>query len=460
MKKIKAALALFSAAILFCAPAGISVSANSAPAYWKGSESSGVVTGAQCPIEVEKETLTFDIPDFPQNNYLDGEALASYRSKVTAEYVFYNPTDEDVDLTLLFPLGTRPSYIGEDVEDLERYAVTVDGEKAETTLRHSYKEYDFAFDVDEDTGRVRESYAQDDFFSPDLPVVFYDYTVELPADVAQSGDLLLQLTFELNPSKTRIIAPNARNYSVVNGKTELSFRIKDNGSTYGFWMLGREVEAVVGVFDAYTDEEISEECSVTLKKGDESTFAELVKQTEESPVSEIDLYNISVDYLNESLTSSGVYYAYRVEDANYYMRWFEYSLTVPAGSTVVNAVSAPLYPAITNSNYRYEYYLSPAQKWADFKEIEININTSYRILYSSLDFTEGDQGYTLTRNSLPQGELTFSMFETENYAYGSGSTFSDAGEILMTAAIVLIAVSVLGGIVAAIVVPIVTYKKK
>ena len=48
--------------------------ANSAQTHWRGVDSTGaVVVGEDCPIEVTKEVLTFDISEFPDNYYREME---------------------------------------------------------------------------------------------------------------------------------------------------------------------------------------------------------------------------------------------------------------------------------------------------------------------------------------------------------------------------------------------------
>ena len=120
-------------------------SANSAPAYWTGTDGSGIVAvyeGGDCPIEVLHETLTFRIPDLPLMS------MEKYDSRVTAEYELYNPTEQDVTLTLFLPVGFRPDYYdvyqenGAALSGADACSVTLtqDGEvrDADITFRHTY----------------------------------------------------------------------------------------------------------------------------------------------------------------------------------------------------------------------------------------------------------------------------------------------------------------------------------
>ena len=67
--------------------------ANSAQRHWRGTDGTGaVVTGEDCPIVVDKELLTFDVQEFPEQYYPDTDSFLAYTGNVTAEYIFRPPT--------------------------------------------------------------------------------------------------------------------------------------------------------------------------------------------------------------------------------------------------------------------------------------------------------------------------------------------------------------------------------
>ena len=91
--------------------------ANSAQRHWRGTDGTGaVVTGEDCPIVVDKELLTFDVQEFPEQYYPDTDSFLAYTGKVTAEYIFRNPANYAVTATLVFPFGNLPHY-GEYIYD-------------------------------------------------------------------------------------------------------------------------------------------------------------------------------------------------------------------------------------------------------------------------------------------------------------------------------------------------------
>ena len=84
------------------------VYANSAQTYFQGISATGtMVTGERSPIIVERELLTFDLQEFPQEYYGEEAEYLAYSGKVTAEYTFHNPANYD-DGKIGFPLWTDP----------------------------------------------------------------------------------------------------------------------------------------------------------------------------------------------------------------------------------------------------------------------------------------------------------------------------------------------------------------
>ena len=68
-----------------------STHANSAQRHWSGTDSTGaLVKDKNCPLVVDKELLTFDVQEFPNNYYNSTEEFLAYTGKVTAEYTFRN----------------------------------------------------------------------------------------------------------------------------------------------------------------------------------------------------------------------------------------------------------------------------------------------------------------------------------------------------------------------------------
>ena len=162
------------------------VYANSAQSHWDGMDATGVVVSSEngdvCPIMVEGEVLTFDIPTFPKEYYREKEEYLSYAAKVTAEYTFYNPADYTVNATLVFPFGMYPDYrIPYDREtekrirmmDTEKYEILINGEAIGKELRHTICFWGSRFELEKDLAKLDGETPNSDFYSPALPVTKY-----------------------------------------------------------------------------------------------------------------------------------------------------------------------------------------------------------------------------------------------------------------------------------------------
>ena len=133
-----------------------------------------------------------------------------------------------------------------------------------------------------------------------------------------------------------------------------------------------------------------------------------------------DLYNMFICHISESkdyYEKLGIIHTDSFYTFNH-VCWYLYEITVPAGQSVVNTVTAPVYPDV-NVDYTphkcdYTYLLSPAKEWADFKDIEININTPFYMLETNQNgFEKTETGYIYKGVGLPDGELEFTLCESE-----------------------------------------------
>ena len=164
---MKRTLAIVLVMLILASSCVIPAYANSAQTHWRGVDSTGaMVVGENCPIEVKKEVLSFDISEFPSNHYREKEDFLAYTGKVTAEYTFYNPTDLTVTATLAFPFGKQPDYASiydEESQsyvtnvDTEKYDITVNGETIEKNIRYTLKS-DLQFDLSTDLPKLNDSY--------------------------------------------------------------------------------------------------------------------------------------------------------------------------------------------------------------------------------------------------------------------------------------------------------------
>ena len=387
--------------------------ANALEPYWIGSDSSSIILREDdSPIEVEKGVLTLSIGDFPVP--ASGMKLSEYGARVKAEYTFYNPTERDVEMNLLFPFGHNTNYLdGED--DSALCSVTADGETVAHTMRHTFCTAAYNFEVNEELASVCNEKKCVGFLSDTTPVVKRTYRFT----AADNADrLFAHLVFGFNPTRTRVLFDGSVKTSLEDGRVRATTLSAGSEGSMTAYFIGSSAENLsfslsadaLGAEPVEADS-VQEDKSVTTL----GALAESLRP-QECAVSEVDWFNGYLDMLTAKSRHGAAYVSADWLSESSFMRWYEYTLTVPAGGRIVNTVTAPLYPSIEgeeNPVYRYEYLLSPAQKWASFREIEIHIDTPYYLSDSSLTFEKREGGYSLSRNSLPIGELTFSLTETE-----------------------------------------------
>ena len=399
-----------------------SVSANSAQTYWEGVDRTGVIiTDGDCPIVVEHELLTFDLQEFPNYYYDEG-----YTNKVTAQYTFYNPSDMTVSAKLLFPFGDKNWYYDPDNTLAEQYDILIDGEPVEKKIRHTLS-YGGQFDLEQDLSLLSDTFADDTFYSPELPVTVYKFAIYgVDKDTYKNATVAFDLPQGQGDRRYNI--SNSRGGQLQdNGDIRVVAHFGKNEISFALYVFGEPL-SVYPEFHFYKDggAKDSERISGSTRfSGKETmTFQEFALSgwTEESGISEIDWYNAIVADMNaNSRTEHPVIYQLTNQSrlAENMMQWYEYEITVGPGERIVNTVIAPIFPSInTRYNptlYDYTYLLSPAQTWKSFGTLEIVVNTPYYIIESSLHgFEKTESGYALTLDGLPDGELTFTLCASEN----------------------------------------------
>lgn len=409
------------------------VQANSAQKDWYGVDSMGtIVIGEDCPIEVKKEVLTFDISEFPSNYYLEKEDYLAYSGKVTAEYTFYNPTDLTITATLAFPFGSRPDYYlsfddGSDDHDISKYDITINGKAVERTIRYTWNNQN-QFDISTDLPKISDEYLETDIYKPSTIVTKYSYDIN---NLSYNGQVLgsfnVAFDWDGGEGQSIIYFPSQSGFHLQDdGDYRLSTWAR-NGDSFEVYVIGTPLSTPL-VWKCYKDggvedrEEISG--SVSLKTTETMILEDLFCKSwsEETGVLKVDWYNASLNRLIEATDSNYHYittYSSPVLSRNNLMRWYQYEITIEPKTTITNTITAPLYPDISAHYqppvYQYTYLLSPASTWSDFKNLEIVINTPFYIIESSLEgFTKTEKGYEMSCEKLPEAELIFTLCSDEH----------------------------------------------
>lgn len=424
MKRKTRALLCVLMIFLLASACLVPASANSAVRYWEGSTAYGVMVGeGQCPIQVLHETLTFDVPHFP--DYVSADKSEQYEAKVTADYTLHNPTNDDVTVKLAFPFGQRPNYQFSPIEDeafmMKSYGVSLNGEPVAIQLRHTFNEA--RFDLLTDLPRLRDGYLQDNFYSPELAVTHYVYEVS-KINVTKTAIAYAELLIESDLGEnTKIFVPNSlspRDGDGVHIRTDL--QMNSLIQLIDVYVLGEPLDTMPEWSLHFYQEQTPFDAEFELLDITQMTYYDLAMQEygENEGITECDWYNAVTDSFLAGEQDFGVTRTYNgtLDMTERLMQWYEYEITVPAGKTVQNSVTAPLFPSINRgyepSVYEYNYLLSPATTWASFGTLDVIIKTPYYLVLDNEGYESIEGVYQKHYDSLPTGELSLKLSTTEN----------------------------------------------
>ena len=396
--------------------------ANSAQTYFQGISATGtMVIGEQSPIIVERELLTFDLQEFPQEYYEEEADFLAYSGKVTAEYTFHNPADYDVKAKLAFPFGRTPDYgYSYLAADGEKYDILVDGEPVAHNIRHTLFYRGEEFQLEKDLSNLLDDYMEDPFWQFDTPVKKYSWEVSGIAEEFDAARLGFRWSGDASERKLMLME------QAGGGSDDDSVSVTrwvENGDIMELYVFGNPLEENLEWFSENGAEDSSFVYTLTFLGEETMTYEEYVFSAweESSSILRHDWYNAVTQNLKNCEWNYGILGSFEYTgrlNPDDFLRWYEYEITIPAGETVVNTVTAPIYPALNTRYeppiYAYTYLLSPAKTWADFGKLDIIVHTPYFMTESGGDFSfeKTGTGYQTSLDGLPDGELTFTLSES------------------------------------------------
>ena len=416
------------------------VYANSAQTYFQGISATGtMVTGERSPIIVERELLTFDLQEFPQEYYGEEAEYLAYSGKVTAEYTFHNPADYDVTAKLAFPFGRTPDYgYSYPASDGEKYDILVDGEPVAHHVRHTLFYRDEEFQLEKDLPNLHEGYMADEFWQFDTPVTKYTWEISGIAEEFDAARLGFRWSGDASERKLMLMEQTGGN----NAEDKVAVtRWVENGDIIELYVFGKPLEENLEWFSENGAKDTPFVYTLNFLGEETMTYEEyaFAGWKEDSNILPHDWYNAVTQNLKNSEWNYGILGSFEYTgrlNPDDFLRWYEYEISIPAGGTIVNTVTAPIYPDMNTRYeppiYEYTYLLSPAKTWTDFYAINIVVKTPYFMTESGGDFSfqKGVDGYYLDYHGLPDGELTFTLSESEDpKAFGVG-LFAFIGQII------------------------------
>ena len=402
--------------------------ANSAQRYFEGIDSTGaLVTMENCPIVVDKEDLDFYVEYTDDTPSRDDVYYAARFGYVTATYTFRNPSENTINMDVVFPYGYAPK--NDKIVEKE-CSVKVNGEDVAWKKRYTLKEY-YRFNAVDDMQLIKDGFDQDEYFYTDKKVYKYVYSVNDNVNGRK-------LEFQFASSSDRKIVTDYYSYSGSStlyvdtvGKQELTF-----------YVIGEDLDLA-----ACEETVINEQKGghLTLVSRTEQTFGDelaFINRPKDSDISDVDWYNAlssKFDYVRNVTVFSPQYLTVLGIDGyngGYELfRWCQYTLSIAPGQSVVNAVTVPLFPSVDvhydPDVYEFTYYLSPATTWAGFKDLTVNIHTNgYVLKYQDKGFEKVDGKYTYHTDTLPSGELTFKVCKEEKPTTQYGGVISSVIMVL------------------------------
>jgi hypothetical protein len=478
-KKLATILCLCAAALI-CAPSTFfasadSASASSASIYLSEDNIIGsVVLSDNCPIEVEEANLTFNIPQLPGRSFLyDEQAYLNYNANVVAEYNLFNPTAQDETLWLAYPVDFNPSYCYKSFDETTgnytygdttgNYNITVNGQQIEKTVTFTYGSSNF------DTKVKRLNGAGHEHVNTEANVTTYKYKVSAITDdalTAASGVEVVPDTSNLYYAFAEITMPRNNIFSSYDVSMR-DYRINGENITIGldtYVQNKEEFEITIfgdlesapqfTLYKNYGMTEVKGSCEVIEQS--QKTFAEFAIYNKNiTNISDDNWVNLYAEMLENSYSEDSPFIIYNTY-LSYYMVncWYVYSATIPAGGRVVNEVTAPLYPRMIESEKTCVCYysFSPAERWADFKKLNITVNTPYYLTsgYPYLESTATDT-YSVTVNDVTDLSIYLNVSTSKNNALTSEDYLVTALGVFVLSVLILLPVKIVTAVVVLIV---------
>lgn len=395
------------------------IGANSAPMSNDGTPSADILSvDVNCPITVESEHLEFDLREV--------DIYSGFGGKVTATYEMYNPLDKDISIKMAFPYITS-------LDNLQASSINVSANN-QTLPVALYCSYEKTYH--------RELNSQ--FTDAQLDINHIIETIQSKQDLMTSVNFdpqrigyLYKFHFD---AIDVILKPNKYDPKMIFDNFVQWTNQEDNSYYYTPLQTGEYI-----VFSLDNPMNYSVEWNDTHTSGG-------------TPQYEVETERVSaVDYLKSyQVPQISKKYGYAFENAlNYcisilddrladtqhavdrsWLYWNDSSIRVlllvyevdfEAGKTCTVSVTYPSILTKTGNKgdgvvYEETYLLNPARYWGSFRNLSIAVKTpsfAPYVLEGKANLIETEPGvYTSSFETLPPGNLTFSIYENPEIPLG------------------------------------------
>lgn len=397
--------------------------ANSGPVVWPAAPSSDIVAVEEnSPIAVRNEMLTFDFNDAKNSSY-------SISGKVTAEYEMHNPTDKRETSVMAFPFVESVRGFSEDAvsimadDDTLPFEVYI-GSRIDGIGNYSEEQQKGIYDFNEIVGTIKRDKYVPHNFSEDETGKLYKIYAEPKADNAN-----LSVEFNYDSAHTKVMTKGFNSFSGDGENIRVAAGLWEP-EVLEIFILGEDVNLV---FEKYKDGTLTEKTDLLHYEvtSEDILLKDYLKQYADSGdndtynFNEIQLYNVYAKALDRVFTSNMGFCSEDMLSEEWYSKRIlilVYTVEFTENSTKIVSVSYTAAGTMdrreTNTpQYTFDYILNPAKNWNDFKNLNIRIITpeeAPHIIKSSVDFNrEADNTYSTALNSLPEQDLSFTLYYKE-----------------------------------------------
>lgn len=454
------------------------VFANAGPTYWEGYPSSEILSvDKNTNIKVENEDLIFDfsVNDNPETGelYYDGYTLSG---RVAATYQMHNPTDDAQLVQMAFPfVGYTGNLARQNISitvdgialPYEIYAGDVVGNRRGSVEEENKSVFDFDQIV---SGITNEPYEAESFSGDETGTL---YTITVSPDSGQR--INYAIGFQHNPEKTKIISKNFNRFERSDNKIRLASWC-DRPTIVEIYVLGEGINFNEEAFtdgqltqktDSYVAETTTQEVELKaylLKLAEENPWSEYEDENENDRynLSETQLYNIYAKALDRYFTQNAGFISENdLMSQKHQDRIFTlvYNVEFPPDSTKSVSVSYKSSGTMDMREtgkpmYTFDYILNPASNWSGFNNFNLKIITPQETPYivkSSIELNKEESNiYTANLNSLPDEDLYFTLYENEKITLLDKATGKLHRSFGYMYPVVIMVITIIIGIVAAI----------
>ena len=433
MKKIYRNKLIVLIVVLICVFLfNIIVYANSAPIYMPDYPSIGIFSvDENTPIEVLKENLLFDFTEEDDNTY-------SPRGKVSATYEMQNSSNEDVSVHMAFPFIERFSEFSPDDiiitanDEIISYDTYL-GETIDNSMNPFQEPENADFSIEKIIKSITDKKYTANNFKENETGKLYRFKVSSTDD-----KINFAVSFDYNYEKTKIILNGFNRFERNDNNIRIASGVREE-ETMEIYVLGEDISfAVQGYTSGNLEEETDKfEYEIVTKEIDVETllrnyasyylnkYAEGHKKTTKGRISEIQLYNLYAESLDEYLDKNlGVCTEEDIMSETRATRIITlvYSVDFPQNSKKEISVSYKTKGTMdrretVEPQFTYDYILNPASNWKNFNNLNIKIITPEEAPYivnSSIELNKEDNNvYTAYSEELPEEDFTFTLYSKE-----------------------------------------------